>query len=371
MKQLRVGFDDQVFQAQRRGGFSKYLVEVIRRLPDYGIEPVILASSTRNLHLSESGLVQKAPSQGRLRERVEWATWRLFGHPRAQPSTLPQLDVLHHTFTHGSYLRGYSIPTVTTVVDMTPELYPELFKLGNPHFAKRKFVAKSDAVVAISENTARDMARLYGQETLSKVTVIHLGVGSEFLDGRRNDELDLPNRYALFVGVRSGYKDFTTAVKTISAVKRTAEHSGLEFVIAGGGPLSTAEVSLLKENGLDGQFQHLSPPDAAMPELYRRAEVFLFPSQYEGFGIPTLEALAVGTPTVLADASCSREVGGDLALYAPVSDVEAMVTVTLKALTRDQQARVRKSGADYARGFTWDKTAAKHAELYRSLALPL
>lgn len=368
MATLRVGFDDQIFVAQPRGGFSKYFVELIKRLPEHDIEPVLLPRWTRNLHLGESGLVPRSGEQGSLARRRDWFTWRLIGQPRAQAKTLPPLDVMHHTFSHPAYLRSWSGPRVFTVVDMTPELFPHLFKLGNPHLAKKAYCASADAIVSISDSTADDLARLYGEALRAKTTTIYFGIGEEFLRGDTERRLDLPDRYGLFVGVRSGYKDFATAVATMARVRSVEAHRDLRFVVVGGGPLTAAESALLAGHGLADDTTHLRPSDSEMPEVYRRAEVFLFPSHYEGFGMPTLEALASGTPTVLADASCSREVGGALARYAPVADVDAWTAQTLEALTRDAQDEVRVNGPAYAGRFTWSETARHHAAIYREVA---
>ncbi len=368
MNTVRVGFDDQIFVAQPRGGFSKYFVELVKRLPEEGIEPVMLPRWTRNLHLGESGLVPMRDPKGRIGTKVDWALWRIVGRPRAQARTLPPLDVLHHTFTHPAYLGTWKGPRVVTIVDMTPELYPELFPLGNPHLAKRRFAAKADALVTISDNTAADMVRLYGNALAPKVETIYLGVGDEFLVSSEAHTLTLPTRFVLFVGVRNGYKDFAIAVATVSALRARPEFADLAFVTVGGPAFTEAERELLERNGLTRDTIQLRPTDNEMPEVYRRASLFLFPSRYEGFGMPTLEALASGTPTVLADASCSREVGGTVAMYATPGDSDDWVTQSLAALETENVARVKVDGPVHSRRFTWAATAKAHAELYRTLA---
>lgn len=363
---LRVGFDDQIFQAQRRGGISKYFVELVTRLPSYGVEPVILSRDTRNLHLAESGLVPLARPRGRLTERAEWASWRLFGRPRTTPHPLPTMDVLHHTFTHPAYLRAWRGPRVVTVFDMTPELFPELFKLGNPHFAKRRYTKESDAVIAISQSTADDMFRLYGDEGLrGKTEVIPFGVSERFFE-RGLDVMDLPASYLLFVGVRSGYKDFGTALE---AFRRLAEEDpDLSLVVVGGGPFDSHEQAAVRATGHAGRVVKLQPSDDEMPEVYRRAAMFVFPSYYEGFGLPTLESLAAGTPTVLADASCSREVGGDAAYYFRPRDVDELVVRLREAMSVAGRETVRAAGPAHAREFGWDRVALATADLYRVIA---
>jgi glycosyltransferase involved in cell wall biosynthesis len=359
----RVGFDDQIFQAQRRGGISKYFVELFHRLPAYGVEPVILSTRTHNLHLAESGFVPTAPPVGRLRERTEWATWRAWGRPRTTPRPFPAIDVLHHTFTHGSYLSlPFAGPRVVTIFDMTPELFPSYFRWGNPHFQKRKYAAVSDAVISISQNTQEDLERLYGP--VSGAQVIPFGVGEQFLE-RRPDAMTLPDSYVLFVGVRSGYKHFDTLVAAFARLTR--DHPDLRLVVVGGGPFSAAEGRLMEAAGIADRVDKLAPTDEQMPEVYRRARVFAFPSIYEGFGLPTLEALSSGTPTVLADASCSREVGGDAAIYFAPQDVDDLVDKLVDGLAPAAREFANSAGPARGRLFGWDRVASKTAELYRSL----
>jgi glycosyltransferase involved in cell wall biosynthesis len=366
---LRVGFDDQIFVAQPRGGISKYFVELLSRLPEHGIEPILLSTGTRNLHLSESGLVPSLPARRAIAEKVTWATWRTLGLPDTTPRPLPPFDVLHHTFTHPRYLRLPAPSRVVTVFDMTPELFPEYFPLGNPHFAKRRYCLEADAVISISQNTADDVERLYGAAAAERSVVIPFGVGEQFFadaQGEAVESLQLPADYLLFVGVRRGYKRFDNAYEAFRIL--ASDDPSLTLVIAGGGPLSAEEVQTIERDGLTGRVHHVSPSDDQMPELYRRAAVFVFPSIYEGFGLPTLEALASGTPTVLADASCSREVGGGAALYFAPGDVVDLVARIGEALSESNALAVEESGPEQGRRFSWDAVASLTADLYRRVS---
>jgi glycosyltransferase involved in cell wall biosynthesis len=362
---LRVAFDDQIFVAQRRGGISKYFVELFHRLPKYGVEPVLLSTGTRNSHLAESGLVPRLPDLPRPLATATWASWRLAAWPRTTPRKVPEFDVMHHTFTKGAYLRAWHGPRVVTVFDMTPELFPEYFPRGNPHFAKRRYCEVSDAIISISENTASDMYRLYSPSLESKTSVIPFGVGEEFF-ATEGAVLELPRKYLLFVGVRFGYKHFDIGLRAFEEL--AAEDAELHLVVVGGGEFSAEEIASFERSGLRARIQHIAPSDATMPEVYHRAQAFLFPSVYEGFGLPTLESLAAQTTTVLADASCSREVGGGAALYAAPGDVDDLVAKLREAMTPEAQQRVLIEGPARGRLFNWDHVASLTADLYRSIA---
>lgn len=365
---IRVGFDDQIFIAQSRGGISKYFVEIIQRLPKYGITPVLLCESTRNSHLAESGLVPRASIESNLQSRVRGFWWRLTGHPRYKGALINSVDVIHHTFTHRSYLGMAGKPNVVTIYDMIPEVYPEYFPTGNPHFAKAEYAKKCDVLISISESTTKDMVRFYGSGIEARTQIVPFGVGEQFLSPHPEVEMpELPQSYLLFVGVRRGYKHFMTALRAFEKLAST--DSGLHFVIIGGGRYSDEERLAIQASPFIEKIMHFNPSDEQMPEFYRRAKCFVFPSVYEGFGLPTLEALASGTPVVLADASCSREVGGDSAIYCEPGDIDSLVDGILTATSEMWVNQIKAKGPERAREFTWDLVAEQTANIYKKLAI--
>ena len=363
---IRVGFDDQIFIAQSRGGISKYFVEIIQRLPKYGVEPILLCEETRNSHLAESGLVPRAKQDSNLKSRLRGYLWRLTGNPRYKGPLIETVDVIHHTFTNGAYLGLGHKPSVVTICDMIPEVYPEYFPTGNPHFAKKKFAERCDVLISISGSTTNDMLKFYGDNLRSKTMVVPLGVGEQFLSPHPEVEMpDLPEKYLLFVGVRRGYKHFKTAF--LAFEKMAKNDSELCFVVIGGGRYSDEERKMVQTSPFVERVFHFNPSDEQMPEFYRRAKCFVFPSVYEGFGLPTLESLASGTPVVLADASCSREVGGDLAIYCEPGDVQSLIDSVEKATSIDWVNRIKRDGPARAKEFTWDFVAEETAKIYKNL----
>ncbi len=363
---IRVGFDDQIFIAQSRGGISKYFVEIIQRLPKYGITPVLLCESTRNSHLAESGLVPRASADSNLKSSLRGFWWRLTGHPRYRGDLITSVDLIHHTFTHRSYLGVGGKPNVVTIYDMIPEVYPEYFPRGNPHFAKRKYSSKCDVLISISESTTKDMVKIYGPNLASKTVMVPFGVGETFLRPHPDVQMpELPESYLLFVGVRRGYKHFMTAFRAFE--KLALSDPKLNFVIVGGGRYSDEERAAIQNSSFIERVMHYTPSDEQMPGFYRQAKCFVFPSVYEGFGLPTLEALASGTPVVLADASCSREVGGDLAVYCEPGDIDSLVEGILSATSQEWANAIREKGPERAKEFTWDLAAEKTANIYKKL----
>jgi glycosyltransferase involved in cell wall biosynthesis len=302
---------------------------------------------TANRHQLDSGLGRRL--RGRLADpRVATVVNRLRSPGRP--------DLVHHTFYDAAYLnRKVGRLRVVTVYDMIPEIYPELFPTGNPHLAKRAFVERADLVLAISAATQRDLVSVYG-ESRAPVVVTPLGVHDSFRPGGPRPA-ELPGQYVLFVGNRAGYKDFDGLTEP-----------DVQLVAVGGGAFDDLERARLAALGVAGRVVQCNLDDVSLRGAYAHALCFVFPSRHEGFGLPTLEAMACGCPVVLVDSSSHPEVGGDAALYFPPGDVAAlrhrlMELVGSPTLRADRaQAGIRRAAT-----FTWERTARATAEAYRDL----
>ena len=359
---MRVRYDDQIFVSQRRGGISRYFVELIREFtggPELGVTPQLGWQWTRNAHALEAGLGRRLPTPAdSLGSIIRWAN-------RAIQVGQPDADVVHRTYYRPDYLTQQSkAPMVATVYDMTPELFPELFPNGNPHLRKREYVQRAALILCISESTRRDFIRLYGSVQAPTV-VTHLGVSNRFAPGASRP-LWCPDRYVLFVGDRGGYKDFHVAVESFAQLP--ARERGTILVAVGGGRFTADEDALISRWRLRDQVVHRDAADKELPGIFGGASAFVFPSRYEGFGLPTLEAMACGTPTVLAESSSHPEVGGDAALYFPPGDHSALAAQIGRVLSDDALGRdLSEKGIARASLFTWRRTAVATANAYRAV----
>lgn len=360
---MRVRFDDQIFTTQRQGGISRYFVELIREFtesPELAVEPQLGWRWTRNAHALEAGLGRPLRVPGGSRGRtLRWAN-------RTINVMRPGADITHHTYYRAGYLsRRSTPPTVVTVYDMTPELFPDLFPKGNPHVRKREYVRRATLVLCISESTRRDLLRVYGSVE-SPMIVTHLGVRDRFAPGALRP-MWCPDRYVLFLGNRGGYKDFRVAIESFAEL--APRQRGTALVAVGGGPFTEDEEALISRWGLRDQVVQRNASDEELPGVFGGASAFVFPSRYEGFGLPTLEAMACGTPTVLANSSSHPEVGGDAALYFPPGDTSALAAELGRLLSDDALRRdLSEKGIVRARRFTWRRTAEVTADAYRTAA---
>jgi glycosyltransferase involved in cell wall biosynthesis len=358
---VKVRFDDQIFCLQSRGGISRYFVELMRAFgsdPAYGVELEARAMWTANHHLLDAGMGRRVPSRWGQRRRLlkaanraHWSRWT----PR----------MIHHTYYDASYLRPIEPDGLraVTIYDMIPEIYPELFPDGNPHLDKKAFVEAADLIFCISAATKGDLVEVYGQPN-APIVVTPLGVDARFSPSAVKPAR-LPAKYILFVGKRGGYKDFAVLVQAFADCNFSAD---VKLVAVGGGPFGHDEVKALEALGLAERVCTTGLSDNELAGAYAHALCFVFPSRHEGFGLPTLEAMASGCPTLLASSSSHTEVGGDAALYFSPGDT-ADLSRLLRDLVANPELRADRRAAGLVRAavFTWQTTARRTAAAYRHL----
>jgi len=357
--------DDQIFLAQRRGGISRYFTELItafRNSPELDVETVTPFRYVLSEHLIERDPQQysKPPLPSAAQRRKVLRT--LNSVQRLARGDRP--EIVHHTYYFAEYLRRPAAARVCTIYDMTPEHFPELFPGGNPHLAKDLYVDACDAILCISNSTKTDVLRHYG--TLDKpVVVTPLGVGKEFFSVLAVSAGAQP--YVLFVGQRKGYKNFDTLLRAFSTM--SSQRRSVRLLCVGGPPFDQAEITRIGSLNLQNQVTHRTVTDDDLPALYAAAICLVFPSLYEGFGLPIVEAFAAGCPVVLAEMECSVEVGAGAAQFFGANDDETLAEIIERMLT-DPASRTHwiSEGRTRALDYTWFKTAKLTREVYRNLA---
>jgi alpha-1,3-rhamnosyl/mannosyltransferase len=179
----------------------------------------------------------------------------------------------------------------------------------------------------------------------------------------------LPDRYVLYFGSNKPHKNVPRLVQAFAQARIEAQGSRIELVVAGHWDERYPEAKQAAERlGLKDTVKFIGPvKDADLPALYGGAELFVFPSEYEGFGLPVLEAMACGAPVVCSSRSSLPEVAGDAALLCDPQDVESLARTIEQALTdRDLRAALQQRGLARAAQFSWEQAAQRTLGVYRS-----
>ncbi len=363
---MKILYDHQIFSWQKYGGISRYFFELMTRFgQDPGIDFEISLLLSVNAYLPDSELAfpnivlknVNFPKKDRIYERID----KQYSKIRISRG---DFDVFHPTYYDPYFLKYLGdTPFVLTVYDMIHEVYPGYFSPEDPvYFNKKMLIQSSAKVIAISENTKKDILRFCDVDA-SKIEVIHLGNSLQPRAGPPT--ISVPENYILYVGDRHLYKNFTNFVASVSPLLRRSVNP-LFLVCAGGEEFSAGEIQLLEKFSIRNRVVKLPADDELLSYLYENALCFVFPSLYEGFGIPILEAFSTGCPVVLSRASSFPEVAGDAAIYFDPLDNSSIFDAVSYVITNpDVRSALIEAGHKRMKMFSWDITAAKTKETYQ------
>jgi glycosyltransferase involved in cell wall biosynthesis len=250
---------------------------------------------------------------------------------------------------------------------MSHELYPALFSKFDFTAENKKIVsAKANRIIAISENTKKDIISLL-HVPASKIDVIPLATTLAASMMKKSDR-PVPETYVLYVGKRNTYKNFSFLLEAMDIVLRT--YPACSLLCAGGGKFTALEQAEIERLRLTNKILQMDVDDSALAYLYAHARAFIFPSLYEGFGIPTLEAFACGCPVLLSNRSSLPEVGGDAAGYFDPENVSSLAEKILEVLEDPSLANtMRERGMNRVKFFSWEQTARKTLDTYMKVVL--
>ncbi len=283
------------------------------------------------------------------------------------------LDLLHQPVYVGPLL--HTCPTVVTLHDLSFYLYPELFPRSKRIYLQhmtRYTIHHAQAVIAVSASTKKDALRLFSVPE-KKITVIPNGVEAQMrpLDDPTpikalRQRYDLPSDLLLFLGTLEPRKNLITLLEAYALLRRRRDIRH-HLVIAGGRGWYYQEVYDAAERlGLHETTHFVGyVPDEELPLWYNAADLFIYPSLYEGFGLPPLEAMACGTPVIVSNTSSLPEVVGDAGLTVDPHDPQALAEAIHSLLSDpSRRERLARAARRQASEFSWDATATRTAELY-------
>lgn len=359
---MRIEFDGSAFYRHRRSGIGRYFSELIGEFaadPTLGVTPVLPYRFITNAQAERVPHVHSLPLPRRIRDPL---LGRL-NAGSARSAAREGHDLLHYPLYDPALLdTARRERSATTVYDFTFELMPHLFGDQSRELAlKKEFLEACDVLFCISDATASDLKKVHPHLEQPVVTT-PLAVGDEFRGTYRRPR-NLPERYLLHVGNRVEHKNVDLIFAAFTRLTKT--DPTLQLVLSGQGMAD--EPTRLAELGIEDRTHVVRLSDRDLPGAYQHAQAFVFPSRYEGFGLPLVEAMATGCPCVISDAPALLEVAGSAADVIDPDDVDAL-TAALERLLGDPAlaARRRVEGRERAALFTWRRTAELTAKGYET-----
>jgi len=285
-------------------------------------------------------------------------------------------DLVH--FTHFNVPLLYNSPFVVTIHDTTINFYPGK-KMNTPlrkrayNMVMRHAIFASKAIITVSQNTREDVVKLYKANPL-KILPIHNGIGEEFQPSGKKSQNAVRERYALqnpfllYTGVWREHKNLVGLLHAFRQVRN--HHPKLDLVLTGKPDPHYPEVErTIRELDLEKAVRRVGLVDFQdLLELYTAAEVFVFPSFYEGFGLPPLEAMKVGTPAAVSQVASLPEVCGNAVSYFDPTD-PLDIARGIRAILEDEKYRKQliKTGREHVKQFSWDEAAAETFAVYSAV----
>jgi glycosyltransferase involved in cell wall biosynthesis len=373
---MRIGISTSVIQ-RGKTGIAQYLFALLRAfLPYVGENHFVLFVLKEDLPLFDfaKNKMQLVPVAETFRPPIKNILW----HQRALPQLARDLDLdVLHVPSYRRMLWPRPCPLVSTIHDLAPFRVPNKYSPTRMFYGRvvaRQLAQRQDAIIAISENTARDVRQFF-DVALENLHVIHNGLEhNRFFPGSREQaQAEMAERHQLrqpfFLYVARLEHPGKNHVRLISAFNQFKSATGSDWqLVFGGSDWHGADAihAAARQSPFASEIRFLGfVSDEDLPNLYRAAEVFVYPSLYEGFGMPPLEAMACGCPVICSTSGSLGEVVGNASAIVEPQDLNSIAS-QLGLLARDTNLRERLRQAGFARAkqFDWNKTARETLSLY-------
>lgn len=357
---MKVFYDYQAFFMQKFGGISRYFYELIKNrqgLYDYSFP----RSFSDNIYMNELQGERNFPIKADFKGKTRIINYL----NQAESKKIIKkgaFEIFHPTYYDSYFLNSLNGKKfVLTIHDMIHEIFPENFsKKDRTKELKKKLAFKAERIIAISESTKNDIIKFYPDLNPEKIDVVYHGNPFEkaelsFSASEKNGP------YILFTGQRGGYKNFTLFVKAVAPLLKKYN---LKLKCTGHS-FNREEQELFDTLKISDRCECTFASDDELKKLYANALVFAFPSLYEGFGFPILEAFSCGCPVALSCASCFPEIAGDSAIYFdPNSETDIRNKIENIITSESARSELIKKGFERAKTFSWQKCAAETSKVY-------
>ena len=365
---MRILYDFRIFNLQEYGGVSKYFLKVSDQLSAYNsvkvITPIYINKYIKDLKkkylIKYLYLIKKYKYTTKVTYFVNLFITRVY-------IFFFKPDIVHLTYYPETYCkkknRKYKL--VVTVYDLIHELYTGKYNYTKQINLKKNIIFTADHIICISKNTKKDLINYYNISE-KKISVIYLGYDQQ-IEIDPIVQIDNKKPFFLYVGSRDKYKNFLKFIKAFGSSDFLKKNSNIYFF--GSNRFNSTEINIIKKLGINlDQIKHFSGGDNKLNFLYSKAIAFIFPSFYEGFGIPLLESMKLRCPIVCSKISTFLEVANDSALFFDPHNTEDIKNKLEKIFhDKDLRKELIEKGLNNLKRFGWDKCSQETLNVYKSL----
>jgi len=365
---MKILYDHRIFTSQKYGGISRYFYELMSQFDKINnIKTKTSLIVSNNHYISGKQFTKHFDLLPNQQFRGKKRLFNLLNKFNVIRELKKQnFDIFHPTY-YDPYFLEYlgDKPFVLTVHDMIHEKFSELFSPNDKTTEYKKLlVQKAMKIIAISQSTKKDLIELLGVDE-SKIELVYLG-NSMLLDNQKSFDINLPNKYILFVGSREGYKNFDRFLSSVSRL--LFDDKDLHLICVGGGGFCSRELIKIETMKIENQVTQYNLNDDTLAYFYSKALAFIFPSLYEGFGIPVLESFACSCPLICSDTSSLPEIAENAAIYFDPFSEDSICEATEKVIYDETlQDELSKKGFEQLKKFSWEKTAIETKKVYESV----
>ena len=362
---MHIAFDYQIFLSQKYGGISRYHVELGKELKKIDcrvdfISPFFINQYLKNIEGDNifgkyiSSLPPKSTRVLTFLSNILFVKYLKTHNP----------DLIHNTYYRTPYFQQKDLPSILTIHDMIHELYPKSFPADDKTIElKKRAINDADHIICISKNTYNDLLNIYDVPE-NKVSVIYHGFNN--IVRKVETEVNEEKPYLLYVGSRKGYKNFNALLEAYSFSENLKKD--FDIICFGGGSFTKQDMNEFSKLGVQNKIHFKTGDDALLSAYYSNAKAFVYPSLYEGFGMPPLEAMANNCPVIVSNSSSIPEVVGEAGEYFDPNDEENLLN-KIEQVVYSNSVRIKliKLGRNRLEKFDWIKCARETKKVYEKL----